>query len=62
MLCHSKQDTAVNLSILDGETWAYRIILANEVNQLLRSYLFLDQHSKGPLMLEAIINTFFLNL
>ena len=36
MLCHSKEAIVVNLPIRDGEAWAYRIILADVVDQLLR--------------------------
>ena len=40
MFCHSKECIAVSVSILDGEAWEYRTILAHVVEQLLRWSLF----------------------
>lgn len=49
MLCHSKEGIAGNLSILDGEAWAYGITLGN----------IFEQHAEGPLMLKEIVNISF---
>lgn len=40
MLCHSEEGIVGDLSILDGEAWVYKLILANIIDQLLRTYFF----------------------